>query len=134
MNRDKQIKEMAKDLIGEIKYDTVEHYYSEDSRWTDVEFDYTKIAENLIDKGYRKASDVVREIFNDIENAIFSSYYSDEIEDSMLTFTLKELDEVKHKHLNEDFFVKMTGFVEPIIPRTIESIADLAFPESEGEG
>jgi hypothetical protein len=68
MSIDKQIEELAKDLSGEIEYDTVEHYYSEDSRWTELKIDYTKTAENIINKGYRKASDVAREIFNRLEN------------------------------------------------------------------
>jgi hypothetical protein len=119
--RDKQIKEMAKALIDAIN---AKHGHTS----------MRGLAESLYNAGYLKAEDVVREVFKDIENALFSSYYKDEIEDSILSFTLNKLNEAKHKYLNEDFFVKMTGFSEPPIPHTIESIADIAFPESEGEG
>lgn len=116
--RNTKIKEMAKDLEG----------YS-----IDTTIDCEHVAEVLYDKDYRKASDVARVIFNDIENALYSSYYCAETEDSILTFTLNKLNEAKHKHLDANFFVKMTGFSEPPIPHTIESIADLAFQESENK-
>lgn len=67
MNRDKQIAEMAKDLYTEIEYDT--WYYSDDN-YTEVIFDYRKTAENIINKGYRKSTDVAREIFEEIESKL----------------------------------------------------------------
>ena len=82
--------------------------------------------------GYRKASDVAREIFEEIENAIGYDFHSGE--ELRIVFALSKLDEVKRKHLNEDFFIKMTHTCPHIIPHTIESITDIAFQESEGEG
>lgn len=62
MNKDKQVEEMQNDLIeiskNPIMIDGLEH-------WSDV------IAEKLIGKGYRKASEVAREIFEEIDRMIY---------------------------------------------------------------
>ena len=55
MSRDKQIEEMQKEIIrwGENADKTGNYKYS--------------LSEHLVDKGYRKASEVAREIFAEIE-------------------------------------------------------------------
>ena len=55
MNKDKQIDEMAKDLYG-MSIDTM------------IDCEY--VAEELIAKGYRKASDVAEEIFAEIDKLL----------------------------------------------------------------
>ena len=65
MSKDKQIEEMAKDLEYEIEY-SVYHDYIDD--YTEVEFDYRKTAENIAKKGYRKVSDIITEIFEDLDD------------------------------------------------------------------
>ena len=66
MNRDKQIEGMQNTLIKiakqPIMIEGLEH-------WSDA------IAEELYTAGYRKASDVAREIFEEIEENILGSHY-----------------------------------------------------------
>lgn len=61
MNKEKQIEQMQNTLIQiskqPIMIDGLEH-------WSDV------IAEELYDNGYRKAEDVAREIFEEIEKVV----------------------------------------------------------------
>ena len=86
MNRDKQIEEMAKALTS-YEYSLCERLPKDKCLLTSaihaqVSCDYCKIAEFLVGKGYRKASDVAREIFEEIEknmvvfgDATLSSYF-----------------------------------------------------------
>ena len=66
MNRDKQIEEMARDI------DIVQDYglatESPPEQW--LVFDNKTLAQYLYEKGYRKASDVAREIFEEIERML----------------------------------------------------------------
>ena len=61
MDKNNQIAEMAKDLRKS------EFWYFDDTD-CDFELERKKTAENLYNAGYRKASDVAREIFEEIEN------------------------------------------------------------------
>lgn len=65
MNRDKQIEEMAKDLCNNIGVAIVIVSIREDG--TVNLANSGKYLKNLVDKGYRKASEVAREIFAEIE-------------------------------------------------------------------
>ena len=71
MKRDKQIEEMQNALIKiaeqPIMIEGLEH-------WSDV------IAEELYNAGYRKAQDVAREIFAEIEDVLNNIGYFDEID------------------------------------------------------
>lgn len=62
-NEDKQIEEMAKDMC--------EYYYEgtcyQDKKPCDCKCDIFSDAQYLYAKGYRKASDVAREIFGELE-------------------------------------------------------------------
>lgn len=60
MKRDKQIEEMAKELwkFAPILSENNCQY----------------VAEELVDKGYRKASDLVREIFEDIDRMCIDTF------------------------------------------------------------
>lgn len=77
MNKDKQIDEMAKDLYG-MSIDTM------------IDCEY--VAEELIAKGYRKASDVAEEIFAEIEN---------EIKNHGICYAHRKIAELKKKYTKE---------------------------------
>ena len=74
MNRDKQIEEMCNDLSeGDIEFIK----YCRDRRCQECEYYFAKtdceiriLAEKLVAKGYRKASDLAAEIFEEIEKEI----------------------------------------------------------------
>ena len=92
MNRDKQIEEMA---LGDAKFiinDTVYFISNEDDR---------KYIEGLLNgAGYRKTSDIAREIFEEIESCIWSeTHYGD----SKLCFEINSAKyaELKKKHTKE---------------------------------
>ena len=84
-----------------------------------------KVAGLMYDAGYRKASEVARAIFEEIENAIGYDFHSGE--ELRIVFALSKLNEVKRKHLNEDFFIKMTHTCPHIIPDLVTKISDTAF-------
>jgi hypothetical protein len=69
--RDKQIEEMHND----VKY--IYRRFLEDD---DCDYLDEYIAVRLYEKGYRKASDVAREIFEEIEDVINNIGYFDEID------------------------------------------------------
>ena len=64
MNRDKQIEEMARDLCECYNCDGTCY---QDDKPCDLKCDEYTNAQYLYEKGYRKASDVAREIFEEIE-------------------------------------------------------------------
>ena len=63
MDKKKQIEEMANDLRKS------EFWYFDDTD-CDFELERKKTAENLYNAGYRKASDVAREIFEEIDKIV----------------------------------------------------------------
>ena len=67
MNRDKQIEEMAEIINKNTEFDTM---------WDEI---YAS-ASALYDAGYRKASEVARAIFEEIEDVLNSIGYFDEID------------------------------------------------------
>ena len=84
MNRDKQIEEMAKDLEN---YTCMSEYQAE-------------IASRMLYiKGYRKASDVVREVIDHIDGWFM---YCEKYSGDVIKLRLAEL---KNKHLGEDINV-----------------------------
>ena len=68
MNRDKQIEETAQDICGYCAGGIC----ILDSRKCDLKCSYHEIVEKCYNAGYRKASDVAREIFEEIEKLISS--------------------------------------------------------------
>lgn len=85
MNREKQIKEMAK-AIEEARIkatDTTNSMNYGFGGW---------YAKELYNAGYRKASDVAREIFEEIER---------ETKNHGITYTQRKIDELKKKYTNE---------------------------------
>lgn len=93
MDREKQIEEMAFDLIIATSPLGVEDLTQQ--------FDYVTVAKFLYNIGYRKQSEVVKEIFEEIDNIIYnlrdSPFYS--ISDAVyeLTELKKKYTEVKEK-------------------------------------
>ena len=71
MSRDKQIEEMAHDICTWWNgYCCTFPIFGKDELPCTPTCNAFSTAENLIDKGYRKASDVAREIFEEIEEAL----------------------------------------------------------------
>ena len=70
MNKEKQIEEMAKDMC--------EYYYEgtcyQDKKPCDCKCEIFTDAQYLYSKGYRKASEVAREIFEEIERTCIDSF------------------------------------------------------------
>ena len=73
MSRDKQIEEMARDLCECYNCDGTCY---QDKKPCDLKCDEYTNAQYLYSKGYRKASEVAREIFEEIERAFFKYYDS----------------------------------------------------------
>ena len=76
----KQIEEMAKALTR-YEYHLCERLPKDKCLLTSaihaqVSCDYCKIAEFLVNEGYRKSTDVAREIFEEIEKALSSMKYN----------------------------------------------------------
>ena len=69
MSRDKQIDEMAKIMCEECAKDTSPCHYAKAGNMCDS---VLKVAEFLYNAGYRKASDVAREIFEAFEGEMRS--------------------------------------------------------------
>lgn len=79
MNRDKQIDDLA-EKIREIKeYITDRDGITYGERYVTVSHS-ERIAKHLLDASYRKASDVAREIFEEIGDVINNIGYFDEID------------------------------------------------------
>ena len=68
MSRDKQIEEMARILCEDCAKDPLPCILIETTKMCDSVFEQV---EALYNAGYRKASDVAREIFEEIENCFF---------------------------------------------------------------
>ena len=126
MSRDRQIEEMAKDLE-----DTCENKGCNDIR------DCDKCrAEWLYELGYRKASEVASESIDEFIQKVCDKYeiWSDS-DAREYHYTLSLMQEVKaelkKKYEILNSWVELTHTCHVEIPHTIESIADLAFPESE---
>ena len=74
MDKEKQIEEMAKDIVifdrecvrycNSVKCKDCHYFYQKEDCYM------RRVAEKLVDKGYRKASDVAREIFEEIEKIV----------------------------------------------------------------
>lgn len=104
MSRDKQIEEMAKDILKcgcvgtclECEYATLAE---DDCACIDV-----KIAEGLYNAGYRKSTDVAEEIFAEIEKLIVRRMIPDAalIDDRLIT----DIAELKKKYESEKDNVK----------------------------
>ena len=73
MNRDKQIDEMARTMCFQRESCTVKSC-------TKVNCEKTWLAENLYNAGYRKSTDLAREIFEEIEDVLNNIGYFDEID------------------------------------------------------
>lgn len=71
MNRDKQIEEMQLVMLNAIYL----RYYNTSDVKANNEKEFLKQAKALYEAGYRKASDVAREIFEEIEENILGSHY-----------------------------------------------------------
>ena len=77
MNRDKQIEEIAIDLC---EYYNCDGTCYQDDKPCDLRCDEYTNARYLYEKGYRKASDVAREIFEEIEDVLNNIGYFDELD------------------------------------------------------
>jgi hypothetical protein len=74
MNKDKQqIEALSNDLLKS-------EFWRFDEECNRFELDRTKTARNLHRKGYRKAEDIAREIFAEIEDVLNNIGYFDEID------------------------------------------------------
>lgn len=69
MNKEKQIEEMA-NIINEMDEPNA-HYYDENLEQHEAFADCFTIAKHLYEKGYRKASEVVEEVFEWLEEKGF---------------------------------------------------------------
>lgn len=92
MSRENQIEEMANDL-----YTCHDEYARDGDDWVT---DYNSTAKNLYNKGYRKASDVAKEIFEEIDNIldylkIFNSC------DDILNAIVYRIAKIKKKYTEE---------------------------------
>ena len=129
MSRDKQIEEMAKDLHSAY---AINKLYTED------------VANYLYNAGYRKATD----IFEEIESKIATLEYKaktprktvkvEELK-AQVNWVLHEvvpntIAELKKKYEILNSWEELTHTCQVEIPHSIESIVDIAFQESEGEG
>ena len=76
MNRDKQIEETAQDICGYCAGGICRL----DSGKCDLKCSYHEIVEKCYNAGYRKASDVASEIFEELEDVINNIGYFDEID------------------------------------------------------
>ena len=108
IDRDKQIEEMAKALTN-YEYKLCERLPKDKCLLTStihaqVSCDYCKIAEFLYNAGYRKASDVVREIFEEIEKALDNSVETEYFKGTWFNFSKfkQRLAELKKKYESED--------------------------------
>ena len=98
MNSDKQIEGMAKYLHGNfIAYDT---------RWLE---DCRSLAISLYDAGYRKSTDLAREIFEEIE-------------------------EIFRQHTDGGYYLNNAWIPEYLNPYTQDAVAELKKKYTEGEG
>ena len=87
MNRDKQIKEMAKSLCEHYGTDGCDSDNCECARYCNVYGD----CGTLVDKGYRKASEVALEVIDEVKKLIKEKYYDNKnsLYDSPLLSAMK---------------------------------------------
>ena len=101
MNRDKQIEEMYKDV-----YKTIEHNAVIDiTHGGYIGVNTEGLTRELYDDGYRKASEVAREILEEIEDAYYECIHinpTTNIGHLLQTKFLTKLAELKEKHIGED--------------------------------
>ena len=106
MNRDKQIEEMAK--ICHFYDDGICHLCEELLVSCDRKCDLAILVENLYTEGYRKASDVAREIFEDIDRILgmlmvdYANFNRFSEADTIRYAITYLLDELKKKHTQEE--------------------------------
>ena len=102
MNRDKQIEEMAKAITE--KQEAGWEYVNGSEYTTDV-FNH-ELAEHLYNRGYRKSTDVAREIFDEIEDAI-------EVAVSTLQFENNPI----HRKIKHEIYSSLMGFIKTFIEK-----------------
>ena len=83
MSREKQIEEMAEDLMA---------CHTEFYNNAEIYTDYDETAKEMYAKGYRKQSEVAREIFEEIGDIVWSH------SDAHLIINRKWFDEIKKKY------------------------------------
>lgn len=115
MDKEKQIEEMAKDICKLADCALLE--CMPDKHCTSY-----KYAQRAVDKGYRKSSDVAREIFEVIEEMCF---------DFCGNFNHLYFAELKKKYKSEDFIPAPPHTCQVEIPKYYESIINQVFPENE---
>ena len=99
MNKDNQIKEMARDLCNSTMCDLETFNNCRMPRGNCSRCQ--RVAEDLYNAGYRKAEDVVREIFEELEDAYYECIHIDpttNIGYLLQTKFLKKLAELKEKY------------------------------------
>ena len=148
MSRDKQIEEMAKLICSTCQRELDPCSGEKPCRSAIAE------SNDLYNAGYRKASDVAREIFEEIEEEIklaleINKEEKDKLINSFFSFSLlrsldskievlqaasKFIAKLKMKYEILNSWEELTHTCQVEIPHSIESIVDIAFQESEGEG
>ena len=98
MNRDKQIAEMA-NIIAFKAFEQA-HLENGDDNLADI------VAIELYDNGYRKASEVAREIFEEIEKVVEVALMNGHIETPILCIGHGTFAELKKKYTEGDNDVK----------------------------
>lgn len=95
MNKEKQISEMAN--IIALKAFEQAHLIDGDENLADI------VAEDLYEKGFRKQSDVAREIFEEIEKTAMSKIDTD-LSIAVLndTYYIEAIDELKKKYTESE--------------------------------
>ncbi len=88
MNRDKQIEEMANDID--------KSHWRIELDFTGCHINSTEIAEALYTAGYRKSSDIAREIFEEIDELLMPFGYQ------LKTISLQKYIKLKKKYIGED--------------------------------
>ena len=105
MNKDKQIEEMTKDIC--------EYYYGgtcyQDKKPCDCKCEIVTDAKYLYFKGYRKASEVAREIFDGIEEGIKAAI-------SALQFDNNPI----HRQVKHETYSRMMCFIKHLCEKYTE--------------
>lgn len=96
MSRDKQIEEMARDMC-KLPMECHECH-----RLGNYECKAKRYAERAIDKGYRKASEVAREIFKEIEKCTIQKVVRD---GEVIFDSTEQFAKIKKKYIGEDINV-----------------------------
>lgn len=117
MNRDKQIDEIYEDLV-----EIFDEEYNKRNLITPQ-----NTAEKLVDKGYRKSTDLAREIFEEIERAFFKHY------DEQVTYSSPTLPYHSREAVGFSLNVLFMG-IEKLKKKYIGEDTNVLTKESEGEG